>query len=173
MSSTQLLKFGKKGKIEHFADIGNAWRGAMAVWLHFEREYLPCSNPEMAFALNIPYVSRFPQGNMQEIWDLSTSGRLTRNEVIVLRSTFDYAVCNRTGIPELVKAFREFDAETSLQLQADVIQTELDNDPDFLAIAWNQNSVSPAWQPKYNILTRVGHWDIVESLNEKEVSDEH
>ena len=87
----------------------------------------------------------------------------------------------KKDLPKLIEAFRNFEGETSLKDQADILEKALSDD-DLLAVAWNQTSVNGgAWESgnigknedgeeaylPYNILTMEKHWD----LFEKETSD--
>ena len=110
---------------------------------------------------------------IKEVWDLSLKDGVSKIDKICLRSTFDNVVVLKEDLPELLNAFRNFEGETSLKEQADVIEEELKNDPELLAIAWNQTSVNGgAWESEeidddgnylpYNLLKSEKHWTLFE-----------
>lgn len=176
MSYTEIFKFKKDGNADYLGEVKNAWRGAMAIWMHLEKKYLPPYYPEWAQYINDPdreYSRTSSIGNeeMQKIWDLVRDERLTEAEKIAMVSTFDNVIVERENIPFLVKCFREFEGETSLKEQADVIELAYNKDDDLVAVAWNQTSVNgDTWMNKggydedpdeeipYNILTMNDHW---------------
>lgn len=176
MSYTEIFKFKKDGNAAHLGEVRNAFRGAMAIWVHLEKKYLPPYRPEWAKfwgddERSYSRVSSINNDEMQKIWDLVRDERLSESERISLVSTFDNLVVNREHIPTVVNCFREFEAETSLKEQADIIELAYENDPDLIAIGWNQNSVNgDTWMNKggrneetdeeipYNILTMNDHW---------------
>lgn len=133
MSYTEIVGFNKEGNAYSQADIHNAFRGAMAIWRAMEEKYL-----------TVGRFSRCVMGNekdMREIWDLAGSNKVSENDKICLASTFDNVVVKRKDFQKVITAFREFDAETSLKEQADVLE-EMLADEDCIAVAWNQTSVN-------------------------------
>ncbi len=186
MSCTEIFAFGKDGTILGGWDVKNSWRGAMAVWTTLEKKYLPSlSKPlwVMPGDEERDYWSRTTMGmfnpedpnGMKAIWDLYRDGSpLTRDELIVLGSTFDYALVEGSHIEDLCKAFRSFEGETSLSEQADAIE-KLCMGEEISAIGWNQTSVSEnQWMEyseeveeeiSYNCLTGDKHWWLFEDLN--------
>lgn len=133
MSYTEIVGFNKEGDAYSQADIHNAFRGAMAVWRAMEEKYL-----------HVGRFSRCVMGSekdMKEIWDLAGSEKVSDNDKICLASTFDNVVVKKKDFQKVINAFREFDAETSLKEQADVLE-EMLADEDCIAVAWNQTSVN-------------------------------
>lgn len=133
MSYTEIVGFNKEGDAYSQADIHNAFRGAMAIWRAMEEKYL-----------TVGRFSRCVMGNekdMREIWDLTGSDKVSENDKICLASTFDNVVVKKKDFQKVITAFREFDAETSLKEQADVLE-EMLADEDCIAVAWNQTSVN-------------------------------
>lgn len=177
MSYTEIVKFTKTGRAESLADIGNAWRGAMAIWRTLEKRYLPPYVP--SWGTPKEEYSRFAtidEEPRKEVWGLWEDPKLSPTDKIVLGSTFDNVIVLKKDIPELLKAFREFecDGNCSLSDQANAIENEFASNKDTLAIAWNQTSVCENkwlyWEEngrkRYNILKDDEHWDLFESIKE-------
>lgn len=174
MSYTEIYKFKKNGDAVSFAEIKNAFRGAMAVWDILDKKYLPPFKPSWAFSTEQKYSRSIDREGAKEIWALHESDKVSETDKIVLGSTFDKVVVLRENIPELIKAFREFEGETSLKEQADLIEMEFNKDKKMLGIAWNQTSVNgDNWENfggynrndnaiPYNILTMTDHWSLFE-----------
>ena len=64
-------------------------------------------------------------------------------------------------------AFRNFDGETSLKEQADVLE-ELYQDDDCIAVGWHQNSVSCEQWFEYNCLEQTDHYYLFDELDKEE-----
>lgn len=177
MSYTEIYKFDKDGNAEHFADIKNAFRSGMAIWNTLDKKYLPKYIPEFAKMMGETDKDYFRSGDfmgraIKEVWALSEKEGIPKVDKICLRSTFDKVVVMREDLPELIKAFREFEGNTSLKEQADAIEKEMAEDSEFLAIAWNQTSVNGnPWESDdldesgenylpYNILKGKEHWSL-------------
>ena len=173
MSYTEIYKFKKNGDAEFIGETKNSHRGAMAIWVHLEKKYLP---PVVKFGMTIPRPHLF-DGNdgIREIWALNKSDKVSEVEKICLLSTFDNAIAQVANIQELINAFREFDGETSLKEQADIIENAFNEDPELIAIGFNQTSVNAdTWSNvggydeekeesiPYNILKNTEHWFIFE-----------
>lgn len=84
----------------------------------------------------------FSDGTINEIWNLIHDDNVSDIDKIVLGSTFDNVVIMRKDIDKLLYAFLNFDGDTSLKEQAEIIKNEFENDPNLLAIAWNQTSIN-------------------------------
>jgi hypothetical protein len=175
MSYTEIYKFNKDGTVECFAEIRNAWRGAMAIWNILDKKYLPDYVPEYAkYSQEKKEYYRSMDilgGALKEVWALSLNEEVSKIDKICLRSTFDKVVVMRENLTELIEAFRNFEGETSLNEQADEIEKEMKNHPELIAIAWNQTSViCDAWKSDdidedgnllpYNILKSENHWSM-------------
>lgn len=182
MSYTEIYKFKKDGNATLFAEIQNAWRGAMSIWNILDKKYLPPYVPDWAVRLkmNEPgkefYRMHDPtnEEGRKEVWGIYYKEGVSQTDKIVIGSTFDNVIVMREDIPKLVEAFRNFEGETSLKEQADVIEKLFNNDEDMLGISWNQTSVNAdAWsileddkaQP-YNILKNDKHWNLFEDLKQ-------
>jgi hypothetical protein len=177
MSYTEIYKFKKDGNTEFLNETQNAYRGAMAVWNIMDKKYLPPYVPKHKIIIDIEYYYRsFEMGGkaLGEVWGLFDNGAVSRVDRIVLGSTFDNAIVKKENLEELIKAFREFEGETSLKEQADIIEDAFKNDDDLIAIGWNQTSVNgDAWieyydendeAVMYNILSMNKHFDVFEDL---------
>lgn len=176
MSCTELYGLTKNAVIS-IGDVHNAWRGAMAVWNYLEKKYLPPFRPSWY----IPNLGFKPsrtsdQNAIKEIWDLSKSPKLTKSEKIVLCSTFDNVLAKVESIDKVLSAFREFEGETNLKEQADIIEQAIKKNSEIVAIGWNQTSVNAdTWardnydeekdeQLGYNLETGTRHWFLIEEL---------
>lgn len=183
MSYTEIYKFTKSGKAKMIGEVKNAWRGAMAIWNTMEGRYLPPFIPDWAKRLEGEWLDkkyhRFATASsedpsaMKEIWALFGDARVPIPERIVLGATFDKVVVMKKDIPNLIGAFRNFNGDTSLNEQADIIEGVM-NDNNLIAIAFNQTSVSEGdWaysggvdskgeNKPYNILKQKEHWNLFE-----------
>lgn len=178
MSYTEIYKFKKDGNAQVFAEVKNAFRGAMAVWQAVEKRYLPKYKPSWAFDdKEYSRVSDIMGNGLKEVWALFDGDKLSETDKIVLGSTFDNVVVMKDDLPKLIEAFRKFEGETSLKEQADLIEAAYKDDDDFIGIAWNQTSVnSDAWEsdevatdedgeeyyPPYNLFKQDKHWNLFE-----------
>ncbi|WP_041272397.1 hypothetical protein [Desulfitobacterium hafniense] len=191
MSYTEIYGFSTSGDAYLYGEVKNAWRGGMAIWNILEERYLPQYRP--SYVPNyIPddrvedYLHYKPSrcgacmddGAMKEIWKLFDDERLKDCEKIALASTFDRVIVIKENLPKLVAAFREFDGQTSLKEQADIIEKMVEDD-DCIAIGFNQTSVnSDTWANfggydeetdeylPYNILDGDKHWELFSDFNE-------
>ena len=165
MSCTEIYAFGKAGTIIDEAYIKNAWLGAYSIWRILEERHLPSlPKPPWAFK-KANYYYRTDQTHnvkgMEEIWRLfsNTNFLLTKNEVIVLGSTFDYVLIEGSKLDELCLAFETFDDKTNLKSQAEAIKKMIKSNTDNItAIGFNQTSVSDPWCRGYNYITGKDHW---------------
>lgn len=166
----------------------------MAVWSELETRHLPMYVPNWISACNwfrpgmsdeelIQHIGYKPsrcttmpfhgENPAEEIWALSENPAVSEYERIALYTTFDYALVRRDELPRVIEAFRGFGGETSLPEQADILQKMFD-DPDVIAVGWNQTSVSAhAWDSiggdgavgaPYNCLTMRKHFWIFDEL---------
>lgn len=182
MSCTEIYGI-KKNTVECIGETRNSWRGAMAIWMFLEKKYLPKYVPDWARALGekdqeYSRTTVMGQGNgpIKEIWDLFKSPKVTKSERIVLGSTFDNVLAKVESIDKVLQAFREFGGDTTLKEQADIIEQALKEDPEIVAIGWNQTSVSGnTWAHEkfdedteeyigYNLETGTRHWFLVEAI---------
>lgn len=187
MSYTELYGFTKTG-VESIGETRNAWRGAMAVWTFLEKKYLPKYRPSWARDDKMDY-SRTCSGigskdDIKEIWDLFRSKKISDSERIVMGSTYDNVLVKVEDIEKVLKAFREFEGETSLKEQADIIEEALKELPDIIAIGWNQTSVNgDTWtntgghdevsgeSVPYNLETGAKHWFLIETIEREDFFD--
>lgn len=113
----------------------------------------------------------------KEIWDIVKHPDITDTHKIAMNSTFDNVVVKRENLERLIKAFREFEFETSLNEQADIIEEALKEDSDLIGIAWNQTSVNgDTWTNSggydeeteepipYNLLKEEKHWFLFDDM---------
>ncbi len=151
MSCTTIFGFDKNGDSFEISDIKNAWRGAFAIWEYLGNKF-------------IKNFKMFDTKSMKKVWKLKVEDGLSKDELIVLYSTFDNVLIKRENIKRLLKAMRNFDYETSLKEQADDIEHYINNN-ETLAIGFHQNSVSCEKWYGYNFLKTKEHWFLFEGIN--------
>jgi len=189
MSYTEIVKFGKSGKAEGLIDIKNAWRGAVAIWNIVGDRYLGKYIPD--YVKNNPSIpqrdsySRLgDEGELKKVWSLLNDDKVSEVDRICLGTTMDWVIVRRKNLPELIKAFREFEGETSLKEQADAIEAAMNEDSELKAIAWNQTSVCEnRWLSykyhnlkdesyPYNLKRHKEHWNLFEEEAESHKEQE-
>jgi hypothetical protein len=147
MSSTEIYGFNKEWEIygdSYFiGEVKNSFRGAMAIWTYLEDKYLPPYIPlGMKEKITRMISINKDEKETQKVWDLWKDNRLEENEKIVMLSTFDRVIVKRGNIDLLLKAFMLFKGDTNLKKQAEIIDKEIKNNKNIIAIAWNQTSVN-------------------------------
>lgn len=206
MSYTEIYAFNKEGKAYFYDQVHNAWRGAMAVWGIMEDRHLPlyipgyikCCNwyrPGMSAEeivrrngfkpsrISISISTDEKPDPADEVWALAENPDVPLHEKIVMHTTFDHCLVKREDIRRVVDAFRQFDGETSLKEQADILE-RMEADPEIIAVGWNQTSVNAdnwanaggydeddEWIP-YNCLTGDKHYWLFDVLRMAEVGEE-
>lgn len=153
MSQTIIFAFDRDGNSEEYGYTKNAWRGAMAVWDIMGKRHLGI------------WASILNELAMQKIWDLMDDKKVPMNERIVMGTTLDRCLVKNEDIPKVITAFREFDGDTSLKEQADILQ-EIYDSGDYVAVGWHQNSISCEMWNDYNCLTRENHWWLFDEVEE-------
>lgn len=151
MSQTIIFAFDKDGASREYGYTKNSWRGAWAVWDIMGKRHLGIG------------ASIINESAMQKIWDLMDDKRVPMNERIVMGTTFDRCLAKNEDIPKVIKAFREFDGDTSLKEQADILQ-EIYDTGDYMAVGWHQNSGSCEMWYEYNFVTEDNHWWLFDEL---------
>lgn len=198
MSCTEIYAFDKAGNAYLYSEVRNAWRGAMAVWDIMEDRHLPmyipgfikCCNwyrPGMpaeeierrnGFKLRRMSISMSTNEKpdpADEIWALADNPDVPKHERIVMHTTFDRCLVKREDIRRVVDAFRQFEGNTSLKEQADILEL-MAADPEIIAVGWNQTSVNGGnwanaggydengeWIP-YNCLTMDRHYWLFDEM---------
>lgn len=176
MSYTEIYAFDKEGNAHLYGKTHNSWRGAMAVWRTMEERYLP------PFQMHGIKTSRTLGGIFggenpaMEIWKLAESLEVPIDERIALHTTFDECLVKKEHLRHVIDAFKRFDGDTSLQLQAQILE-QMEKDPNIIAVGWNQTSVvTKTWdncggydtvkdEPiPYNCLTGADHYWLFEQL---------
>lgn len=157
MSSTEIYGVKSDGEVIFADETRNAWRGAMHVWNTLSEKY---------------GIQGEMFGGFQNLWKLADTGTLQDFENIVMKSTFDDVVVKKEDMPTLLKSFREYAKQypnSSLSEQAEIIEREILNNDEMIAVCWNQTSVNEnPWSDgydeeadeeiSYNILTGKRHW---------------
>ena len=192
MSYTEIFTFNKDGLCCKEYAIKNAWSGAMAVWDILEEKYLPPYRPryvpdgmsmqefEQRFGfkpsrLSISFAAE-KENPATEIWKLFENETVSLNDKIVLGTTLDYVLVRSAEIGKVIDAFRNFDGETNLKEQADIL-AEIMKDENISAIGWNQTSVNAdTWMTAgglsdnnegrlpYNYQKQDDHWWLFDEL---------
>lgn len=152
MSYTKIFKFDKQGNSESIGEVKNSWRGSPAIWEIMGNKY--CGHG----------ASMFDIGKMREIWNLVDNPDVPIAERIVLFTTLDKCLVKKEHLEKVIRAFREFEGDTSLPEQADILQ-ELLNDDDCIAIGWHQNNMSCEQWYDYNCLKDTKHYWLFDELN--------
>ena len=143
MSYTEIIKVKKDWTVEGVDQIGNSFRGAFAIWQELAKH-----------RLWMAWLPMSREDQMQRVWDLWKDEKTPRYEQIVMRSTFDRELVRQENLPKLLEAMELFISaypdKTSLDEQIEIISGLVD-DPDCLAIGWNQTSVQDTWEEGENI----------------------
>ena len=165
MSETEIYAVVDDGYVYYQCGLRNSWRGAMNIWNELSRKWFGWDN--------------FPIMNVgdrtaQKVWDLHEDDRLSLNDRIVLKSTFDRAMVRVENIERLAVAMEDFATRYepgSLIEHAKALRNLAWLD-GCLAVCWNQTSVNcNPWQicddedcRAYNIHTSTEHWFIFDEI---------
>jgi len=164
MSYTEICGFDKKGNAYLQASVRNSWRGAMAIWNILGKRYLSAYYQTDA-------------NTIKEVWDLFNSDNISDIDRIVLGTTYDKVIVKKEKFSELIKAFKNFEGETSLKEQAEILKIMAD-DENCIAVAWNQTSVNDnTWANfdyddeagesiAYNMFENGDHWYLFDEIQD-------
>lgn len=212
---TEIYVFGDDGKAMRYGETGEELLGKTRIWEVLEERHLPPYRPSYV-PTHVPdnqietYTGFKPkrihvgfperEAALNEIFDLMYAGTLSRNEKVLLASTFDNVVVEKCFLPRVIEALRTFTDEhnENLLAQADLLEKAL-NDTDVWGIAWNQSSMHsdrwdtyvpcqkgehPDWsedvanengtcyvREPYNMNRDNLHWDMATALADLPVSD--
>lgn len=184
MSYTEIYYFDEKWDWNFLWEIKNSNLSAPLVWKDLEDKYLWWWKDIYwiwkLFSRNILDIEY-----MYEIWNLYKDKRLTRDEKIVLMSTFDNIVIFKKDFNDLINAFKNYKSldkysHNTLSKQWEMIEEFIKNNKNILAIWFNQTSINADnwsnnwWYDEekedsipYNILTMDDkHWDFFEENKE-------
>lgn len=146
MSTTDIYGFDKQGNAYHAGEVYNSWRGGMAVWRIMEERYLP---PLKMFGIEISRLVAQSANKADEVWNLVERSDVSETDRIAMIATFDRCLVRKEDLPIVIKAFREFEGETSLPEQAEILE-QMYGDDECIAVGFNQTSVNePVWD-KYD-----------------------
>lgn len=212
---TEIYVFGDDGNAKWYGETGQEMLGKTRIWEVLEERYLPQFRPSfvpdhikdsqlenyLGFKpkrIHAGHPNR--EQALNEIFDLIYSGKLNRNERVVLASTFDNVVVEKKFLPRVIEALRTFTDEhnENLLAQADLLEKALD-DQEIWGISWNQSSMHsdrwdsyvpykkgehPEWndddaneagichfREPYNMNRDNIHWDMVTALADLPVGD--
>lgn len=154
MSYIEIFAFDKEGNSESYAEVKNAWGSSMAVWDILGKKY--CGHG----------ASIFDIGQMKEIWNLVDDNKVSMHERIVLFTTLDKSLVKKEDLPKVIEAFRQFEGNTSLKEQADILEDIYNTCDEYIAVGWHQNSVSCEQWFDYNCLTDTDHYYLFDELTD-------
>lgn len=169
LGKVQIYKFNLSGEVDLISEIDDIFNGCFSIWNYFDEKYLePIENPytvknslkEKRFFRSYDLLK---QDSLKEIFELFDTDKLTRNEKIILGSTFDRIIVKKENIEELINAFNSFDFDSNLKEQSKIISEEFKKDKNLLGICWNQNSNRNNWimfddngnEYKYNLKLNI------------------
>lgn len=156
MSCIEIFAFDKDGNSESYAEIKNSLGGSMAIWNILGKKY--CGHG----------ASIFDMGKMKDIWNLVDDTKVSINERIALFTTLDKCLVKKEDLPKVIEAFREFEVDTSLKEQADILEDIYNSCEEYIAVGWHQNSISCEQWFDYNCLTETDHYYLFDELEEKQ-----
>lgn len=185
MSYTEIFSFDLEGNAHFESEVENAFSGGMAVWRIMELRHLP-PLPKKCGIERHRYSTFSLNGDnpMKEIWELADNVDIPLDQRIVLFTTFDNCLVKKQDLSRVIAAMRTFEGEdhkgeTNLGEQADILE-QIANDPDVIAVGWNQTSVNTdTWSNAcgyddikdepipYNCLTGDKHYWLFDELKEK------
>lgn len=214
--NTEILVFGDDGYAKPYGIAGEELLGKTRIWEVLEERYLPPYRPpyipehikDSQVESYLDYKPKrihagFPHREtaLNEIFELLYSGKLSRNERVVLASTFDNVVVEKSFLPRVIEALRTFTDEhnENLLAQADLLEKAM-NDDKVWGVAWNQSTMhSDRWdtyvpyqkgehlewreeeaneegichfREPYNLNRDNVHWDMAVALNELPLSED-
>lgn len=82
MSCLEVYGVKENGEVEHYADLRNAWQGAMKVWTDLGQKYLGTDCTTLLMS----------EEGARKVWDLAKDSRLSEAEWTVMLMTFDCCV---------------------------------------------------------------------------------
>lgn len=130
MSSTEIYVINSDSS-KWIGSTRNAWRGAMFVWDQIARDYL-----------NLDSFPFHDEDLQRKVWNAGKYFELKRYENIVLSSTMDYVYITKSGLKDVLEAFKEYGErhpQSSLMEQYEIINSiDLADDE---CIAFNQTTV--------------------------------
>lgn len=138
MSRTELYIVKNTGELELYKEFGNSHRGASLLWHNLGKKYLGG-------------LKWHNKKEMEKLWRLDQDPRISREEKILLISTFDHFLIKKENLPKLIEACEKvyFEDIGHFKDYPEVMK-EIMKLEDIIAIAWNQTSVSS------------GVWDVYE-----------
>ena len=150
----------------------------MAVWQTMEKRYLPQFYDHGVKTSRMLSCKHGKDDPAREVWALADNPEIPLHERIAMFVTFDDCLVKAEDIPRMVDALREFEGETSLKEQADILE-KLARDPEVIAVGWNGTSVNAEnWANSggydeeaeevlpYNCLTGDRHYWLFDELRE-------
>lgn len=152
MSYIEIFTFDKEGNSESYAEVKNSWGGSMDVWDILGKKY--CGHG----------ASIFDIGHMKEIWNLVDDKKVSMHERIVLFTTLDKCLVKKEDLPKVIDAFRQFEGNTSLKEQSDILEDIYNSCDEYIAVGWHQNSISCEQWFDYNYLTDTDHYYLFDEL---------
>lgn len=91
MSYSTLYNIQPNGDVVSHQDFGNAFQGAMIVWMDMIGRYLGSPDTAAMYLMD--------DSKQQQLWDLVKDPRLPRHHKIVMLSTYDNRLCRSENFP--------------------------------------------------------------------------
>lgn len=134
MSRTELYIVKKDGTLELYKEFGNSHRGASLLWDNLMKKYLNSSYGRMMMN----------DKEMEKLWRLDRDPKVSREEKILLISTFDHMLIKKENLKQFIDAceevYKNFEELGHFNTYPEVMK-EIMKLEDVIAIGWNQTSV--------------------------------
>lgn len=173
MSRTELYIVKNTGELELYKEFGNSHRGASLLWQNLGDKYLDG-------------LKWYNEKQMGMLWKLDRDPRVSREEKILLISTYDHELIKKENLEQFVDACEKvyFHDNGHFKEYPEVMK-EIMKLKDVIAIGWNQTSVNcGVWdvyddckhcdtgtiQRDYNVLKDKDHqflFEYLESITQK------
>lgn len=157
MSYVEVFKVKTNGDVEEYGEAQNSHGYAHLVWM----------------ALGEKYLGGFSLLNASLTWNLFDSDKITKDEKIILGSTFDRVWIKKELMPDLIRILHDFyyshcREKVGTMLVVHGILSEMLLEKDTMGCAFNQSSIGEAfWEvydadsedegcTPYNVLTNDG-----------------
>jgi len=180
MSYTLMFTVDADQDVNEFASFGNAWGGAMAVWMYLNDKYFPPKPGEDEGSYKRSVLN---QEHLKKIWSLQKRRDIPAHDVIGLFTTFDGAMVRNEHMSMLADHLDDLYAAmvthygveqmekrvNNIRSQASVLR-DIAGDETHKAVCWQHNSITqnPWWNYKedkpYNLNTGTYHWFIFDEL---------
>jgi hypothetical protein len=131
MSQTILHGFDKNGEIFEINAYGNAWHGAILMWMKMGEKY---NIPDVLAMIVNEKISK-------KIWGLASDPKVAESDRITMMTTFDRCVVGAKDFNRLIKALRESAQWLPPYCHISKQANDIENLKDIIAVGWTQTSV--------------------------------